>query len=289
MGSFADARSHLVEALAGYDPVDCLSHRAVSGLDPQSFCLGIAGWNEWFLGYPDQAMQAALKAVSVARSQGYPQNVDQALHSVAHTHLLRGEPDAALSYIDSAVAISREHGLSQRIAQLRLMRGWMLLSRTDDQSALTELSEGLAEYRATGARAWQTNFLALLAIGYLRDGEYAEGLSTIAEAQGFARVQDEYWWEPELHRLEGDLLLASAGLAQDRVEQCYQNALESARRQQAKSWELRAAMSMARLWREQGKRDEARELLAPVYGWFTEGFDTLDLKEAKALLDELES
>jgi predicted ATPase len=153
--------------------------------------------------------------------------------------------------------------------------------------ALTELSEGLAEYRATGARAWQTNFLALLAIGYLRAGKYAEGLTTIAEAHSLARVQDEYWWEPELHRLEGDLLLASACLAQDRVEQCYQNALESARRREAKSWELRATISMARLWRDQLKRQQAGDLLAPIYGWFTEGFDTLDLKQAKALLDEL--
>jgi tetratricopeptide (TPR) repeat protein len=289
MGSFADARSHLVEALAGYDPIDCLSHRAISGLDPQSFCKGVAGWNDWFLGYPDRALQAALQGVALARSQGYPQSVDQALLAVAHTHLLRSEPDAALSYIDSALAISREHGFSMRIALVRLMRGWVLLSRTDDRSALTELSEGLAEFRATGARAWQTNFLALLAIGYLRAGKYAEGLSAIAEAHSLARVHDEYWWGPELHRLEGDLLLASPCLAQDRVEQCYQNALESARRQEAKSWELRAATSMARLWREQGRSDEARELLAPVYGWFTEGFDTSDLKEAQAMLGRLAS
>ena len=286
MGSFADARSHLVEALAGYDPIDSLSHRAISGLDPQSFCLGIAGWNDWFLGYPDRALQAALQAVALARSQGYPQSVDQALHAVAHTHLLRGEPDAALSYIDLALAISREHGFTMRNALVRLMRGWMLLSRTDGRSALTELSEGLAEYRATGARAWQTNFLALLATGYLRAGMYAEGLTTIAEAHSLARVQDEYWWEPELYRLEGDLLLASACL-HDRLEQCYLNALESARRREAKSWELRAATSLTRLWRDLGKRTEARDLLAPIYGWFTEGFDTLDLKQAKASLEEL--
>jgi predicted ATPase len=285
MGSFADARSHVAEALAGYDPADYLSHRAISGLDPQSFCLGVAGWNEWFLGYPDQALQAALQGVTLARSQGYPQSVDQALHAVAHTHLLRREPDAALSYLDSALEIAREHGFRQRIAQLRLMRGWALSSQTDDRGALTELSEGLAGYRATGARAWQTNFLALLAIGYLRAGRYAEGLSTIAEARNLATLQDEYWWESELYRLEGDLLLASVGVRQDRVERCYQSALGSARRQEAKSWELRAAVSLARLLRDQGGRDEAREVLAPVYGWFTEGFDTLDLKEATALLD----
>jgi predicted ATPase len=143
----------------------------------------------------------------------------------------------------------------------------------------------LTGYRATGARAWQTNFLALLAIGYLHAGRYAEGLSTIGEARNLATRQDEYWWESELHRLECDLLLASVGIRQDRVERCYRSALGSARRQAAKSWELRAAVSLARLLRDQGRRDEAREVLAPVYGGFTEGFDTLDLKEATALLD----
>jgi class 3 adenylate cyclase/predicted ATPase len=285
MGSFVDARSAIAESLAEYDQNDYLSHRAVSGLDPESFCLGIAGWNEWFLGYPDRALQAALQSVAVARSQGYPQTVDQALHSAAHTHLLRREPEAAHNHLDSALAIAREHGFRQRIAQVRLMRGWALASQTDDRGALTELSEGLAGYRATGARAWQTNFLALLAIGYLRAGRYEEGLSTIAEARRLATLQDEYWWEPELYRLEGDLLLASVGIPQDRVERCYQSALGLARRQEAKSWELRAAMSLARLLRDRGHRDEAREVLAPIYGWFTEGFDTPDLKEAKALLD----
>jgi tetratricopeptide (TPR) repeat protein len=288
MGSFGDARVRIAEALAEYDPNDYLSHRAVSGIDPQSFCLGIAGWNEWFLGYPDRALQAALQAVVVARSQGYPQSVDQALHAVAHTHLLRREPEAAQSHLDSALAISREHGFLQRIAQLRLMRGWALASQTDDRGALTELSEGLAGYRATGARAWQTNFLALLAIGYLRAGRYPEGLSTIAEARDLMILQDEYWWEPELHRLEGDLLLASGG-SPALVEECYQHALGSAHRHEAKSWELRAAVSVARLWHDQGRRAEARDLLAPVYGWFTEGFDTPDLEQAKSLLAALDA
>jgi predicted ATPase len=289
MASFVDARSRVTEALAEYDPTDYLSHRAVSGLDPESFCLGIAGWNEWFLGYPDRALQAALQGVAAARRQGYPQTVDQALHSAAHTHLLRREPEAAQSYLESALAISLEHGFRQRIAQVRLLRGWALASQTDDRGALTELLEGLAGYRVTGARAWQTNFLALLAIGYLRAGRYAEGLSTIAEARELVTQQDEYWWQPELHRLEGDLLLASDGPSQGLVEACYQHALESAARQEAKSWELRAAVSLARLWHDQGRRAEARDLLAPVYGWFTEGFDTPDLKDAKNSLAALDA
>jgi tetratricopeptide (TPR) repeat protein len=127
------------------------------------------------LGHPDQALQAARRAVAVARSQDYPQNVDQALQGVAHTHLLRRESDPSLSYLDSALAISREHAFRQRIAMLRIMRGWALSSQTDNWDALATLSEGLTEYRATGARAWQTNFLALLAIGYLRAGRSAQG------------------------------------------------------------------------------------------------------------------
>jgi class 3 adenylate cyclase len=288
MGSFGDARSRIAEALAEYDPDDYLSHRAISGIDPQSFCLGIAGWNEWFLGYPERALRAALQAVAVARSQGYPQSVDQALHAAAHTHLLRGEPEAAQSYLDSALAICREHGFRQRIAQVRLMRGWALASHTDDRGALIELSEGLAGYRATGACAWQTNFLALMAIGYLRAGRYPEGLSTIAEARDLVTLQDEYWWEPELHRLEGDLLLASGG-SPALVEECYLHALGSAHQHEAKSWELRAAASLARLWHDQGRRGEARDLLAPVYVWFTEGFDTPDLKQTKSLLAALDA
>ena len=161
-GSFGDARARIAEALAEYDPNDYLSHRAVSGLNPQTFCLGVAGWNEWFLDYPDRALQAALEGVAVARGQGYPQSVDQAIHTAAHTHLLRREPEATQSYLDSALAILASTGFLQRIAQLRLMRGWALASQTDDRGALTELSEGLAGYRANGARARRTNFLALM-------------------------------------------------------------------------------------------------------------------------------
>ena len=132
-------------------------------------------------------------------------------------------------------------------------------------------------------------FSCTTAIGYLRAGRYAEGLSTIAEAQSLTTLQDEYWWEPELHRLEGDLLLASDGPSQELVEACYQHALESAARQEAKSWELRAAVSLGRLWHDQGRHSEARDLLAPIYGWFTEGHDTPDLKNAKSLLAALDA
>jgi predicted ATPase len=142
----------------------------------------------------------------------------------------------------------------------------------------------VVEYRATGARgAFLTAFLARLAEGYYRIGKLAEAQEVVTDAR---KEESLHWWRADLYRLEGDLslLMAEPGA---RAEQCYHEAIKTARVQQAKSWELRAATSLARLWRDQGKRAEARELLAPVYGWFTEGFDTADLKEAKALLEEL--
>jgi predicted ATPase len=171
-----------------------------------------------------------------------------------------------------------------RIAMLRLLRGWELSLQGDDRGALIELSQGFAEYRATGAQASNTQYLALLAQGYRRSGRITEGLSTIAEARA---LEGENWWAAELHRIEGDLLLASATSQEDEAEQSYRYAIETARQQQAKSWELRACRSLARLLCRQARIVEVRDLLQPVYGWFTEGFDTPDLKDAKALLDEL--
>jgi predicted ATPase/class 3 adenylate cyclase len=284
MGRFAEARANLAGALAAYDPNDHLVHLSIAGLDPRIMSLSTMGWNEWFLGYPDRALSAAREAMTLAKGHGHPQNIEHALNSASYTHLLRREPDAALDYLDAAQAISHEQGYRMRIAMLRVLRGWARSAQGDGRRALIELSEGFAEYRATGAQASCTQYLALLADGYRRAGRITEGLSTIAEAQA---SEGEKWWAAERHRIEGDLLLASAVSEEDRAEQSYRSAMETARQQQAKSWELRACRSLADLMCRQGRTTEARDLLAPVYGWFAEGFDTADLKEAKALLDEL--
>ena len=174
-----------------------------------------------------------------------------------------------------------------RDAMARVMQGWALSLRGAGHEALTHLSAAVKDYRATGARAWQTYFLALLARAYCNAGLVTEGLQTVGEACGLSMNQAEHWWDAELSRIEGDLHVASSGSQDARAEECYRNAIETALRQQARSWELRAATSLARLLGNQGRRAEAHELLAPIYGWFTEGFDTADLKEAKALLAEL--
>ena len=152
---------------------------------------------------------------------------------------------------------------------------------------MTQIQQGLAASRATGATRDRPYHLALLAEASAQVGQTTEGLGAAAEALATVAKSAVRWWEAELYRLKGELLLQHAGAPSEEAETCFQQALEIAHRQEAKSLELRAAMSLSRLWQQQGMRDEARELLAPIYGWFTEGFDTADLQEAKALLEEL--
>jgi predicted ATPase len=142
-------------------------------------------------------------------------------------------------------------------------------------------------YRSTGATVWITAYLSCLALAYADLGKFDDAWRCIGEALTVAATTKERWYEAEINRVAGEIALQAPERDATKAEAYFERALEISRKQQAKSWELRAATSMARLWRDQGKRDEARDLLAPVYGWFTEGFDTLDLKEAKALLDEL--
>jgi predicted ATPase len=175
------------------------------------------------------------------------------------------------------------------------MGGWALAQRSHEPGArqgpgeegITQIQQSLTAWRATGAKVFRPYGLALLAEAYGKVGQREAGLTRLAEALLVVDDTGERRWEAELHRLKGEFLLARAPDDHAEAEACFQQALDIARHQQAKSWELRAAMSLSRLWQQQGKRDEARELLAPVYAWFTEGFDTVDLQEAKALLEEL--
>jgi predicted ATPase len=152
---------------------------------------------------------------------------------------------------------------------------------------MAQMQQGLAAWHATGAAVFRPYGLALLAEAYAQVGRCEEGLTLLAEALALTNDREERRWEAELHRLQGELLLVHAAAHHAEAETCFRQALDVARHQQAKSWELRAAMSLAHLWQQQGKPTEARELLAPIYSWFTEGFDTADLQEAKALLEEL--
>ena len=171
-----------------------------------------------------------------------------------------------------------------------LLHGWARTELGQWEAGLAQMAQGLEAWQRTGARLYEPYFLALLAAAHGHVGQSAAGLRLLAEALAAVAHTCERWWEAELYRLKGELLMAQRGgeLPQgEDADACFHQALIVARHQQAKSLELRAAMSLARLWQQQGKRAEAHELLAPVYGWFTEGFDTADLQEAKALLDAL--
>jgi predicted ATPase len=169
-----------------------------------------------------------------------------------------------------------------------MLRGWVLVQQAGQaQAGIEQIHQGLTAYRAMGTETLQPYYLALLAEAYGTLGEPEAGLTALAEALTLAETTGERWYEPELYRLKGALLLQRNSDNQAEAEVSFQHALAIARNQQAKSFELRTATSLARLWQQQGRRQEAHDLLAPVYNWFTEGFDTLDLKDAKALLEEL--
>ena len=181
------------------------------------------------------------------------------------------------------MSIATAQELLLQLAQATPLRGWALAESGHGEEGIAQLQQGLAAYQATGSARDRLYYMALLAEASAQVGQTAEGLEAVAT---LAKSQ-AHWWEAELYRLRGELILQHAVAPPEEAEACLQQALAVARRQQAKSLELRAAMSLAHLWQQQGKRDTTRELLAPIYGWFTEGFDTADLREARALLEKL--
>jgi predicted ATPase len=188
------------------------------------------------------------------------------------------------------MSLATEHRFALYLREGLVQQGWMLMAQGRVEEGIATMRQGVAALRNPGAGSHVPSHLARLAEAYGMVGQADQGLATLDEALDLVHHTDERWWEAELYRLRGELLRQAAGggqRAEWTPQACFQHALEIARRQQAKSLELRAAMSLSRLWQQQGKRDDARQLLAPIYGWFTEGFDTADLQEAKALLEEL--
>jgi len=289
-GEFASTRAHLEQGRALYDPQQHRSHALFyGGHDPGVCCLSHAAWSLWILGYPDQALQSMREALTLAHALAHPFSLANALRFATTLHQSRREPQAAHERVEACVVLADEQGFAEVLAEATIMRGWALAAQGQGTEGMAQMCQGLAAYRASGTERQRPYYLALLAEGYGSIGQTTEGLSLLAEALALVDKIGEHGWGAELHRLQGELLLAEAGERQQvqEAEACFHQALDVARRQQAKSWELRAAMSLSRLWQQQGKRDEARELLAPVYAWFTEGFETVDLQEAKALLEEL--
>ncbi|HZC14049.1 MAG TPA: AAA family ATPase, partial [Thermoleophilaceae bacterium] len=289
LGEFTVSREHTEQGIAMYSPAKHGSHALTyGGHDP-----GVCGWvhggvDLWFLGYPDQAAEHVRRSVLLAEEIAHPPTMGHALHFGLLCHQLRRDEATVRAWGERLAELAAAHGLALYEATAIAACGWVLANQGQAKSSLVELRRGLDGYTDLGFREFEPYFQASLAEAHLDAGEAAIGLEVLEDAMRFAEASGLRFWSAELLRLKGELLahwLPDGGRRE--VEACYREALAVARRQQARSLELRAATSLARLWRDQGKRREARDLLAPVYGWFTEGFDTPDLKDAKALLDEL--
>ncbi len=288
MGEFTPARAHMEQGITLYDPQ---RHRSLAFLygeeDAGVACQGFAAMTLWFLGYPDQALGRMDGALTLAQELSNPLSLALALFFAAWLHQVRGVGQVAQEWAEALIKLSNEQGFALWLAGGTILRGWTLEELGEGKEGVAWIRHGLAAWRATGQEWTGPYFLALLAETYGKVGQAKEGLTVLAEALSAVDSSRERCLEAELYRLKGELLLVLSVENQSEVEVCFRQAIDIARQQSAKSLELRAVMSLSRLWQKQGKKEEARKMLSEIYGWFTEGFDTRDLKEAKALLEEL--
>jgi predicted ATPase len=241
----------------------------------------------WELGYADQARQCSAEALALAQQLEDPSGLAHAQFFGAMLSQYCRDVAATYADADAVLAFATAQGLVHRAAHARLLRGWALAMQGDATAGVAHIQQGLEAIHGTGLKLYRPYFLALLAEASGQARQPEAGLTALAEAMTLMAATEEGWWEAEVYRLQGTLLLQRSLADAGQAEACFQQALAVARRQQAKALELRAALSLSRLWHEQGKREESRQQLAEIYGWFTEGFDTADLQEAKALLAEL--
>jgi predicted ATPase len=283
LGELAAARAHLEQGIALYDPVQ---HRGLAfhyGADLGVICRSWAAMVLWHLGYPEQSLQRSREALTLARELAHPFSLFMGQTFAINVHQFRRELQATLEHIEACETLGVEHGFQTGGGAAAVIRGWVLVEQGQVEEGILQMRQGLA-LGLEGTRAYQ---LILLAGAYGRAGQITAALATLEEALALVYKNAERLFEAEIYRLKGELLLKQSSDHFAEAETCFHQALAIACHQQAKSLELRAATSLARLWQHQGKRAEARELLAPIYDWFTEGFDTADLCDARALLEEL--
>jgi predicted ATPase len=303
LGELTPALEHLEQGVALYDPQH--RHAYHAGPDPKVVCLSHAVGVLWLLGYPDHALQRSYEALTMAQELSHPFSLATALQMAAVLQLRCGTLQAVQERAEAMITLSTEQGFAVLLAQGTILRGWSLAEQGQREEGIAQIWQGLAVLRTTGTEVIRPYNLALLAEAYGGAGQTEEGLRVLAEALVIVDKTGERFYEAELYRLKGELTLQQFGVrspefgvpnpqhptpstqAEVEAEACFHKAIEIARRQQAKSLELRAVISLSRLWQRQGKRKEAWEILAEIYDWFTEGFDTKDWQEAKALLEEL--
>ena len=265
-GELAAARPHLEQGMKRYDPPRHRTHAALySGHDPGVCCRMQAAHSFWLLGYPEPAL-------ALAQQLAHPLSLCLALRWAAVRHYLRREAPLTQARAEAAIIIATDHGFAAQEELVTPLRDWALAANGRRREGKAQSHQGLAAYQATEATRDRSDGLALLAETFAQVGQITTGLEALAEGLATVAKNRIRWWEAELYRLRGELLLQQTVAQPEEAEVCFQQALAVARREQAKSWELRAATSLARLWQQQGKRAAAHALLTPVYGWFTEGF-----------------
>ncbi len=306
MGEFALAMEHSEKALSLYDPERHRDDAFYYSQNPGVGTLCHAAWTLWFLGQPDQSLERMQEALALAHELSEPHGLAHALVFAAILHQLRREVPMAQERAEAAIAVASEHGLMMYQAHALIMRGWALLEQGRPKEAIEQMRRGLAAHQATGAEVTRSHFMALLAEALGKARQHEEGLRILEDALLLIHRNGERYYQAELYRLKGELLLmqstgrgvsraAPAGKAVleadppavAHAEGCFKESIKIAQQQKAKSLELRAVMSLARLYQRQSKPREARDLLTQIYKRFSEGFDTMDLREAKAQLDEL--
>jgi predicted ATPase len=289
MGDFIAARKYLESAILLYDPERHGPLMFRYGLDARIVCLTHAAWALWQLGYPDQAVKRGNEALALAQGLSHPFSLVYAHCFVGVLHQLRREARAAQESEECSIALCAEYGFTEFLGVATTLRDWALAEQGRHEDEIAQLQQALTATRVSRyiAEQWRPHFLCLLAELYMERGRFDDGLSVLTEALAIADEHEDRHNRAEMHRLKGELLLKQSDSNAARARSCFERAVEIAREQSAKSWELRATTSLARLLDKQGSGEAAREMLGDIYNWFTEGFDTADLKEAKALLDEL--
>jgi predicted ATPase len=312
-GEFAQAQEHLEQGTILYNPQQHSSLVFLYGIDPGVLCFSLVPLTQWLLGYPDHAAKCSHEALSLAEELSHPFNLVYAQYFAAVLYQLCREGPTAQQWTEAEISLCRKQGFTQMLAMGTSLRGWALAEQEQREEGIAQLRQGLAAFRATGAELWRPYYLALLAEALEKSGQLAVGMTTIEEALAIVNKNGERLYEAELYRIKGELLLAQEGFrpqaeglrekakeegvrlqAEDlrektgEAEGCFLRAIEIARKQQAKSLELRAVTSLSCLWQQLGKVKQAHTMLSEIYHWFTEGFETTDLREAKTLLEELQ-
>ena len=280
LGELTASRTHLEQGIALYDP---RQHHVLAfryGQDPGVFCRCYMVRILWFLGYPEQALQMSTEALTLAQELNHPLSLALALTFRALVAQLRRERAGVMIYAEQALALSTEHEFAFYRAMGRVLRGWALIEH-NQQEAIVQIQQGLTDWQATCAELFRPHLLALLAEAYEKAGQTEAGLDVLEQAFTAAHRSGKRFYEAELHRLKGEFKVHSC---EKEAEECFQSAIEIARSQGAKAWELRATTSLSRLWQQQDKSGQAYQTLHPVYSWFNEGHETKDMQEAQLVL-----